>query len=192
MSAFTEKAITDTFIELLNRKPLDKITIKDLVDECGINRSTFYYYFDDIYDLLDHVLDMEAKKALENDFNTSNWMDGLMNAISFATNNKRAVYHIYNSVSREQLEHYLYRVVGGVTEYAVNATSIGLKVSDEDKKIVSDVYKYIFVGMVHEWLESNMRDDAKSILNRVYLMLEGNMRLMLERAAQTNPRKPNN
>ena len=189
MSAFTEKAITDTFIKLLNAKPLDKITIKDLVDECGINRSTFYYYFDDIYDLLNHLLEAETKKALENNFHESNWMDGLINAISFATENKRAVYHIYNSVRREQLEHYLYRVVGNVTEYAANAAAIGLKVNDEDKKIVSNVYKYIFVGMVHEWLESNMREDAESVLNRVCLMLEGNMRTMLERVAQTNPRK---
>lgn len=183
MSAFTEKAITDTFIKLLNKKPLDKITIKDLVDECGINRSTFYYYFDDIYDLLNHVLDMETKKALDNNFHESNWMDGLMNAISFATENKRAVYHIYNSVSRDELERYLYKTVGAVTEYAVNAAAMGLKVSNEDKAIVSNVYKYIFVGLVHEWLESDMRDDAKDILNRVYNMLEGNMRTMLERAA---------
>lgn len=44
-------AIKEAFMHLLNRKPLDKITVKEIVEECGINRNTFYYHYDDIYDL---------------------------------------------------------------------------------------------------------------------------------------------
>ena len=48
MPAFTKKAIADSFLKLLREKPLDKITIKDIVEDCGINRNTFYYHFEDI------------------------------------------------------------------------------------------------------------------------------------------------
>ncbi len=41
-------AIKEAFMRLLNRKPLDKITVKEIVEECGINRNTFYYHYDDI------------------------------------------------------------------------------------------------------------------------------------------------
>ena len=48
MPTFTKAAIKATFISLLNKKPLNKITVKEIVEECGINRNSFYYHFDDI------------------------------------------------------------------------------------------------------------------------------------------------
>ena len=65
MSQFTKKAIVETFLELLKEHSLDKITVKDIVEKCGINRNTFYYYYQDIYDLIDDVFDIETKKVLE-------------------------------------------------------------------------------------------------------------------------------
>ena len=54
MTQFTSKAIEESFIRLLNERPLDKITIKDIVDDCGISRNTFYYHFQDITALRPH------------------------------------------------------------------------------------------------------------------------------------------
>ena len=56
MSQLTRKAIMKCTLELAEKKSLKKITIKDIADECGITRSTFYYHFSDIYDVLDGVV----------------------------------------------------------------------------------------------------------------------------------------
>ena len=56
MANFTKKAIKDTFISLLKEKPFNQITVKDIVDECGVNRNTFYYHYEDINDLLENVI----------------------------------------------------------------------------------------------------------------------------------------
>lgn len=53
LANFTQKAIRASFIKLLNQKPLSQITIKDIVDDCGVNRNTFYYYFQDLPDLVE-------------------------------------------------------------------------------------------------------------------------------------------
>ena len=47
MASFTKKAIRDSFVKLLNEKSLSQITIRDIVDDCGVNRNTFYYYYQD-------------------------------------------------------------------------------------------------------------------------------------------------
>ena len=52
VSHFTRDAIKDSFIKMLGEKRLDHITVKDSVVDCGVSRKTFYYYFEDIYDLL--------------------------------------------------------------------------------------------------------------------------------------------
>ena len=51
-----KKAIMDCFLNMLKRKNIDRVTVTDICEECGINRNTFYYYFSDIYDVLDSVL----------------------------------------------------------------------------------------------------------------------------------------
>lgn len=51
----TEQMIIDTFLKLVEEKTLDKITIQDIADGCGINRNTFYYHFDDIYSLIEQI-----------------------------------------------------------------------------------------------------------------------------------------
>lgn len=56
MSQLTRKAIMKCTLELAEKKSLKKITVKDIADECGITRSTFYYHFSDIYDVLDGVV----------------------------------------------------------------------------------------------------------------------------------------
>ena len=73
MPTFTKTAIKATFISLLNKKPLNKITVKEIVEECGINRNSFYYHFDDIPSLLEEILVEEADRfvATETDNNTS-------------------------------------------------------------------------------------------------------------------------
>ena len=64
MSQITRRAIIQSFLKLLNQSPLDKITVRDIVDDCGVTRSTFYYYFEDIYALLEEVFRQETDKRL--------------------------------------------------------------------------------------------------------------------------------
>ena len=66
MAKFTKKAIMDCFLNMLKRKNIDRVTVTDICEECGINRNTFYYYFSDIYDVLDSVLIEETEKNIDN------------------------------------------------------------------------------------------------------------------------------
>ena len=53
MSQTTKRALGASLKKLLLQKPLNKITISDIAEECGISRMTFYYHFKDIYDLVE-------------------------------------------------------------------------------------------------------------------------------------------
>lgn len=63
MSGFTKEIIIKTLFELLNEKPLAKITVKDIVERCGVNRNTFYYHFRDISDVVEYALLREVDKV---------------------------------------------------------------------------------------------------------------------------------
>ena len=51
-SELTKKAINQAFLDILAEKPLEKITVRDITERCGINRNTFYYHYQDIPALL--------------------------------------------------------------------------------------------------------------------------------------------
>ena len=76
MSIYTKKAIMDSFVKMLSQKSFDKITIKDIIEDCGLNRSTFYYYYEDIYALLEDVLQTELERITGKQVAYSSWQAG--------------------------------------------------------------------------------------------------------------------
>ena len=101
MPSFTRKAIIESFLKLLNERPLNKITIKDIVEDCGINRNSFYYHFEDMSSLVEAIMMEEADKIIDQYGSINSIEECLGVAIDFAVNNKKAVMHIYSSASRE-------------------------------------------------------------------------------------------
>ena len=65
MSQVTKRALEQSLKNLLLKKPLTKITINDIAEDCGINRMTFYYHFKDIYDLVEWSCLEDARRALD-------------------------------------------------------------------------------------------------------------------------------
>ena len=77
----TKRALEASLKKLLLKKPLNKITINDITEDCGVNRMTFYYHFKDIYDLVDWILVEDAAEALEGRQNFETWSEALLDAL---------------------------------------------------------------------------------------------------------------
>lgn len=78
MSQMTKRALEASLKELLRHKPLDKITVSDLTDHCGVNRMTFYYHFKDIYDLVEWCCEEDAARALAGQKTYDTWQQGFL------------------------------------------------------------------------------------------------------------------
>ena len=61
MSSFTKNAIKSSFLKLLEEKPLSQITVKMIVEDCGINRNSFYYHYADIPALMEEIAHDDAE-----------------------------------------------------------------------------------------------------------------------------------
>ena len=110
MANFTKRAIQESFLKLLTERPLSKITIKDIAADCGINRNTFYYYFEDMPKLIESIVESHAEKIIQSYPTIEKFEDCLDAAVDLALANKRAVLHIYHSANREIFEMYLWKV----------------------------------------------------------------------------------
>ncbi|MDP4121334.1 MAG: TetR/AcrR family transcriptional regulator C-terminal domain-containing protein, partial [Bacillota bacterium] len=124
MSQITKKALAESLKKLLKEKPLDKITVVDIVEDCEVNRQTFYYHFQDIYDLIDWIFLTEATQALDGKKTYDTWQQGFLSVFEYVLDNHALISNVYHSLSRDQLERYLYDVtydllIGVVEEKAV-------------------------------------------------------------------------
>ena len=73
-----EQELEQSLKHLLLPEPLDKITISDLTEDCGISRMAFYYHFRDIYDLVEWVCLEDAARALQGKKTYDTWQEGLL------------------------------------------------------------------------------------------------------------------
>ena len=183
MANLTEKAIKASALKLLNQKPLNQITIKDIVEDCGINRNSFYYHFRDLPSLIEEMVLEQAELLIEEYPSIHSLEECLDAAISFAANNRKAAMHIYNSVNRDIYEQYLWRVCEHVVTAYINSVLKEQKISDFDKEVIINFYKCACFGQILDWQRGGMRSDVKKQFMRMCEIKKGMIEELAARCA---------
>ncbi len=189
MTSFTKDAIKKSFLKLLNEKQLNKITVKDIVEDCGINRNSFYYHFSDIPSLLEEMLLEEADKLVQTQSKPDSVYECLLSAIDFALKNKTAMMHIYNSANREMFEQYLNKVTQWTVSEYIDAVSGDYNISDDDKEVITMYYKSLLIGFVIDWLSGGMKYDLNIKIRRICEIFDGSMERAFKKAAENSSEK---
>ena len=162
-----------TLKELLLEKPLSKITVNDITERCDINRQTFYYHFESITDLVEWTCLEDADKVLKDKATYKTWQDAFLAIFDLMKKDRPFIMNIYHSVSLEVLLTYLYKIVYPIIYKVVDEKSKGYIINEENKKFITDFYKYSFVAIVLKWIKEDMKEDPKTIIHKISLMTNG-------------------
>lgn len=180
MANMTKHALEASLKKLLLQKPLDKITINDLTEDCGISRMAFYYHFKDIYDLVEWACLEDASHALQGKKTYDSWQEGLDQIFEAVLENKPFIENVYHCVSREQIENYLFKLTYDLIMGVVEEKSAGKKISQEDKVFIAEFYKYGFVGIMLDWIKQGMKADYHVIVDKMCTVLKGTITQSIE------------
>ena len=153
MATFTRKAIMQTFLHILKNKPLDRITVKDICEQCEINRNTFYYYFKDIYDVLETIFEDEVRLVMDEAKEGVTFHDAYARAAALILDNREAIKHIYASENGRVLRTYLDAVVTQVVRRFVLEKAEGYSLSESDIAFITAFYSNGIVGSTIKWIE---------------------------------------
>lgn len=181
MSKLTKKAIRDSFIKLLNEKPFNQITIRDIVDDCGVNRNTFYYYYQDLPQLMETIVDEDADRIIREFPSLSSLEDCLEAAVGFALENRKAVLHIFRSINRDIYEKYQWRACRHTVGIYMDGVMSGRRVSEEDRKLLVDYFSCVCFGFIIGWLETGMQDGIQERFHRLCELKQGEIERMISR-----------
>lgn len=180
MSQYTQKAILQTFQNMLEKMPFDKITVSAIVSKCEISSNTFYYHYRDIYDLLDVWLSLIKKKYLTDAVEHSCWQDALKALLRDMKNNSNLVYHLFNSLSRERIERYIF-VSMGDTFYRLVCWEIGdAKVPEKTLRDIAEYNSYSLLGFFLKFLWNRMDDNIDEGVDRISSIFKGNVQWVIK------------
>lgn len=158
MANFTRREIKKTFIQLLEERKYNDITIKDIVETCGISRSAFYYHYPDIPALLEEIIKERIDDTIEQ-YTRIESVDECVSAMGSALeSNKKAVMHIYRSIDRTYLDKQLVRLCNYVVSAYINTVLRDAPLTPQDKTSIINYLAYLLLGFVVAWLESGMDD----------------------------------
>lgn len=175
MSQITKRALEASLKNVLRTKPLNKITINDLAEDCGINRMTFYYHFKDIYDLVEWSCLEDARKALEKNKTHDTWQEGLLSIFEAVRENKPFIMNVYRCIDHEQAEKYLKPLTDNLIMGVINEQSAGITVREEDKEFIARVYSYVFIGIMLDWIKDDMKADPKLIVDKLAILIKDSL-----------------
>ena len=187
MSDTTKRALETSLKNLLLKKPVNKITINDITEDCGISRMTFYYHFKDIYDLVEWSCLEDAGKALREKKTHDTWQDGFIQIFYAVRENKPFIMNVYRCVDLEQVERYLKPLTDHLLMGVVEEQSAGMIVREEDKSFIARVYSYIFVGLMLDWIKDDMKEEPEHLVSRLALVIQGAFSDALERLRIDSP-----
>lgn len=167
MANFTRRAIKETFLKLLNQRPLNQITVKDIVEECGINRNSFYYHFEDLPALLEEMVGEQVQNLIQKHPTVSSVEECADAVMELVMENRRAIYHIYNSLSRDVFERHLMDACQYIVSTYLKAEFAGKPITPQDLDTLIRLHKCACFGSVIDWLNGGMKDDIAGYFRRV-------------------------
>ena len=187
MSSFTKEVIIKTLFELLNEKPLAKITVKDIVERCGVNRNTFYYHFRDISDVVECALKREVDKAFEQPVEIYSVLECLEVLVNLIGENRKAMLHIYGSLQRENFTNALDKMCQYiVSQYAEHNFDPEI-LEKEEVKVLMHFYKCVMTGVMLDWMDHRMSYDLTEYSGKIRALYGNTFEITLEKAAGAKP-----
>ncbi|WML34267.1 TetR-like C-terminal domain-containing protein [Clostridium sp. OS1-26] len=172
-----KSAIIDSFKQLLNKKYIDKITVKGICEHCDLNRQTFYNHFTDIMDVFKFIFFEELSIEIAQNRTFENWGGGFLATMNYLKKNSKMILHVYKSSYWTEANTYFTnlsnRLLDDVVEECVE--KMGVKLKEKDQKFIVNFYRHVFNGLMIDWVSEGMKEEPEIILKKLLIMITGSI-----------------
>lgn len=177
----TRQALADALKELMAQKPIDKITIHDLTDRCGIRRQNFYYHFEDVYDLMRWMFQEEAVSLLRQHEGTLLWQEGLLQLFQYLDANRAVCRCALKSVGRDTIRRFFESDIYTIIHQTVER--IGEEISGNsgditgpDIDMMTDFYVTALAGIAERWVLGELEQTPEELISFADTLLQDHVR----------------
>lgn len=180
----TKMAFAAALKKAMTKKRLSDITVKELIEACNVDRKTFYYHFEDIYELLKWILDREAIEVVRHFDLLSDYKEAILFVIRYVDENKHILYCAYDSMGRDQLKRFFYADFIGLMQSTVRAAQkrLNIQIEEEFESFLCDMYTESIASLLINMFQGERQLDVNKTLRHISLIFQVSMQELLLRA----------
>ncbi len=178
-SDVTKQLMAESLKKLMKKTPFNKISIHNIVEDCGLTRQAFYYHFQDVYELLGWIYSNEALEYGRKEINYETWEAAYLEVFEYIEKNKQFCMNTLNSIGRGHLERFLIANTATYLTNIVNEVAIDMHVTEKNKKFIVDFYTPAFIAVLVKWMEDGMKEDPHNVVQNVGALVGGNIKKAL-------------
>lgn len=184
----TRQALCNSLKKKMAVKPLDKITVREIAEDCGMSRQTFYYHFEDIYDQLKWMLNQEVFYLLRARASMSLWQDGLLQLLHYLEQNRAVYLCAIKSMGHEHLKQFFYDDVYGICKMIVDSFREEFEITDDYADFLNHYLTLSFSGLAESWILGEINRTPEEILQLIQTIVDDQLYGMRARSKK----KPKN
>ena len=174
----TKQAICAALKTLMAQKPLDKITVGEIMKQCGMVRQHFYYHFEDIYDLVRWMFQQEALSLLQQQEGVQLWQEGLVQLFQYLQDNRAVCLCALNSLSRSHIKRFFHADIYAIIHHTVTgvAGELGYAGGEGELELLTHFYVIALAGLIESWLLGEIEESPEELIAFVDVLLRNQVR----------------
>lgn len=170
MKQKTEILLCKAFMDLMKRYPFPKITIQKIASKCGVNRQTFYYHYDNIYDLMASAFEYELVDECRM-YEEGSWEGVMKRFLFWMKDNRVVIKNILTNIESRYMRQAMYPLVIRSLKNHYRANVITNHDSGFDEEFLTHFLTYGITQYIVEWAEADFKEDIDFIVHEMTLLL---------------------
>ena len=177
----TKMTLCNSLKKIMKQKPFSKITVSELIQDCNVNRKTFYYHFEDIYGLLKWMLEQEAFEVVKQYDLLIDYNDAFGFVMDYVEKNSYFLNCIYDSVGRDELKRFFYKDFIGIIEQIIRdfEKDLNVTITDDFRNFLCHFYTEAIAGMLIDLFQKREQHDRDTIFKYFSVMLHNSLPAVL-------------
>lgn len=181
VSEQTKHELAAALKKTMAQKPVEKITISELTSACNIRRQSFYYHFEDIYDLLRWMFENEAISLLRQQEGALLWKEGLLQLFRYLEENRAVCLCALRSMGRDHIKRFFESEIYGIIHLTLEqlADEVGVRNhldSFMDVETLTHFYVVALAGIMESWLLGEIDRTPEELIQFADTMLNDQVR----------------
>ena len=183
----TKLALSASLKKFMEKKPLSKITVSEIIADCNVNRKTFYYHFVDIYALLKWMLEQEAIEVVRQFDLLLDYKEAITFVMDYVETNAHIISCAYDSMGRDEMKRFFYADFIGIMETLVDSVEreLGVVTPADFKSFLCELYTEALASMLIEWAKDRTKYGRDKVLQYLSVILRTSLPAVLTKAGET-------
>ena len=191
VSEHTKAMLCQALKKKMVQKPLDKITIRELADDCGLKRQAFYYHFQDIYDLVRWMFQQEAVSLLRQHDGALLWQEGLLQLLRYIEENRAVCRCALQSLGRSYISMFFRDDIHAIIHRTVDELhrQAHFLQAPGQGELLTQFYVIALAGVVESWVLGELKCSAEELVDFIDRLLTDQLRGALDRQKEEGLRQ---